>query len=193
MLVYIFAKKLLHFRPWRNIDFECCFNIVDVVLICCSVTLFCYIFSALFLYIVYQCMLLFGYFRTKKSTSMVWTDIHDELLCREIIGVDVFAGTKKGTAKRSAKWSVVVDNLSNVEAVYFRVDDRAVRDRYNLLSLSYRRKLKKEVRASGIEVEVTEVEKALEGLIEKEDAAEELRQEGRLKDGNKWGRSTEGR
>jgi hypothetical protein len=30
---------------------------------------------------------------------MIWTDLHDEMLCREIIGVDVFTGTKKGTVK----------------------------------------------------------------------------------------------
>jgi hypothetical protein len=112
---------------------------------------------------------------------MVWTDAHDELLCREIIGVDVFTDTKKGTTKRSAKWTMVVENLSNVETVHFKVDNRAVRDRYNLLSTNYRRKLKKEVKESGIEVEMTDIEKALEALIEKEDAAEELRQEGKLK------------
>ena len=42
---------------------------------------------------------------------------HYELLCREILGVNVFTGTKKGTTKRSAKWAEVVGNLSNVEAV----------------------------------------------------------------------------
>lgn len=112
---------------------------------------------------------------------MVWSEIHDELLCREIIGVDVFTGTKKGTTKRSAKWAEVVENLSNVAAVHFKVDNRAVRDRYNLLSCNLRRKLKKEVNESGITVEMSDVEKALEAIIEKEDAAEELRQEGKEK------------
>ena len=110
---------------------------------------------------------------------MVWTEVHDELLCREILGVDVFTGTKKGTTKRSAKWAEVVENLSNVEAVHFKVDNRAVRDRYNLLSCNLRRKLKKEVKESGITVEMSGVERALEALIEKEDASEELRQEGK--------------
>ena len=121
--------------------------------------------------------------RTKKaSQSMVWTEVHDELLCREIIGVDVFTGTKKGTTKRSAKWAEVVENLTDVEAVHFKVDNRAVRDRYNLLSCNLRRKLKKEVKESGIAVQMSGVERALEELIEKEDTSEELRQEGK---GNK--------
>ena len=107
--------------------------------------------------------------------------MHDEMLCREIIGVDVFSGTKKGTVKRSAKWAEVVDNLENVKELHFKVDNRAVRDRYNLLSSNLRRKLKREQKESGIVVDMSEVEKALESLIEKEDAAEELRQEGKLK------------
>lgn len=107
---------------------------------------------------------------------MVWTEMHDKLLCREIIGVDVFTGTKKGTTKRSAKWADVVENLTNVESD-FKVDNRAVRDRYNLLSCNLRRKLKTEVKESGIAVGMSEVETALEELIEKEDASEELRHE----------------
>ena len=107
---------------------------------------------------------------------MVWTEVHDELLCREILGVNVFTGTKKGTTKRSATWAEVVENLSNVEAVRFKVDNRAVRDRYNLLSCNLRRKLKKEVKESGITVEMSGVERALEALIEKEDASEDKRE-----------------
>jgi hypothetical protein len=46
------------------------------------------------------------------------------MLCREIIGVDVFSGTKKGTLKRSAKWTQVVENLTNVEGVQFKVEEK---------------------------------------------------------------------
>lgn len=112
---------------------------------------------------------------------MIWTDEHDVMLCRQILGVDVFNGTKKGTVNRSAKWSEVVEYLSMAEEISFKVDNRAVRDRYNLLSTNLRRKLKKEEKASGIAVEMSEVERALEELMEKEDAAEELRQEGKMK------------
>lgn len=112
---------------------------------------------------------------------MIWTDLHDEMLCREIIGVDVFTGTKKGTVKRSEKWAEVVENLSAVECLHFKVDKRAVRDRYNLLQSTYQRKLKKEEKASGVAVEMSEVERALEFIMEKEETAEELRQEGKLK------------
>ena len=46
--------------------------------------------------------------------------------------------------------------------------------------MNLRRKVKREVKESGIEVEMTETEKALKILIEKEDASEEIRQEGKV-------------
>ena len=58
--------------------------------------------------------------------------------------------------------------------MHFKVDNRAVCDRYNLLSCNLRCKVKKEVKESGITMEMSEVERALEALIEKEDASEEL-------------------
>ena len=52
------------------------------------------------------------------------------------------------------------------------MDKRAVRDRYNNLSRELRKKIKNEEKASGIETEMTNLENALEDLIEREDAAE---------------------
>lgn len=103
---------------------------------------------------------------------MVWTSEHDEMLCREILVVNPFAGTKRRTIQRGAKWGTIAENLNKIEQVYFRVDKRAVRDRYNLLAKETRTKLRKEKSASGIEVDLSEVEKALEDIIEIEDAAE---------------------
>ena len=103
---------------------------------------------------------------------MVWSTVDDEMLCREILVVDPFTGTKKGTVERGTKWEEVAENLNKIEQVYFKVDKRAVRDRYNLLSRELRNKLKREEKESGIETDMTEVEMALEELIEKEDAAE---------------------
>ena len=86
--------------------------------------------------------------------------------------IDPFTGTKKGTVVRGTKWEEVAENLNKIQQVYFKVDKRAVRDRYNLLSKELRNKLKREEKESGIETNMTEVEMALEELIEKEDAAE---------------------
>ena len=100
---------------------------------------------------------------------MTWSTVHDEMLCREILVVDPFTGTKKGTVARGTRWEEVAENLNKIQQIYFKVDKRAVRDRYNLLSKELRNKLKREEKER---TDMTEVEMALEELIEKEDAAE---------------------
>ena len=101
---------------------------------------------------------------------MTWSTVHDEMLCREILVVDPFTGTKKATVARGTRWEEVAENLNKIQQIYFKVDKRAVRDR--LLLKELRNKLKREEKESGIETDMTEVEMALEELIEKEDAAE---------------------
>jgi hypothetical protein len=102
---------------------------------------------------------------------MFWTEEHDLMLCREILAVDPFTGTKKGTVQRGAKWKEIVDNLMKVEIPKFKVDTRAVRDRYTLLSQIVKRNLREEEQASGIDTDMTEVEDALEDILEIEDAS----------------------
>ena len=105
---------------------------------------------------------------------MVWTEMHDLYLCKEIIALDPFTNTKKSTTKRREKWSEVVDTLLEVKSIHFKIGNRAIRERYNLISSKLRRKLKNEVKQSGIAPQMSECEQALEYIIEKEDAAEEL-------------------
>jgi hypothetical protein len=96
---------------------------------------------------------------------MFWTEEHNLMLCREILAVDPFTGTKKGTVQRGAKWKEIVDiNLMKIEIPKFKVDTRAVRDRYTLLSQKVKRKLREEEQASGIDTDMTEVEDALEDI-----------------------------
>ena len=108
---------------------------------------------------------------------MVWTDENDELLCREIFAVNVFVGTKRSTVARGTKWEKVAENLKKIQEVQFKVDKRTVRDCYNNLSRDLRKKIKNEEKASGIETDMTNVEKALEDLIEREDTAESEQRE----------------
>lgn len=85
---------------------------------------------------------------------MFWTEEHNLMLCREILAVDPFTGTKKGTVQRGAKWKEIVDNLMKIEIPKFKVDTRAVRDRYTLLSQKLKRKLREEEQASGIYTQI---------------------------------------
>ena len=92
---------------------------------------------------------------------MVWSSLHDEMLSREIMVVDPFTVTKKSTA-RGKKWEEVAENLNQIEAVYLKVDNRAVGDSYNLLAREEISELKKENKASGIETDMNSIEVALE-------------------------------
>ena len=65
---------------------------------------------------------------------MTWSTVHDEMLCREILLLDPFTATKKGTVARGTKWEEVAENLNKIQQVYSKVDKRAVRDRYNQLA-----------------------------------------------------------
>ena len=116
---------------------------------------------------------------------MVWSAAHDEMLRREILVIDPFTGTRKSTVARGTKWEEVAENLNKIKQIYFKVDKRAVRDRYNLLSKELRKK-----KQSGVETVMTEVEMALEELIEKENAAET---EQRVVDNQKKAKDSQGR
>ena len=108
---------------------------------------------------------------------MLWSAKHDELLCREILVVDPFTGTKQRTVQRGAKWDLVAEKLNKIQDVYFKVSQRSVRDRYNLLAKQLRVKLQKEKSASGIQTDMSETEHALEEIIEIEDASDQEQQE----------------
>lgn len=108
---------------------------------------------------------------------MLWTAKHDELLCREILVVNPFSGTKQRTVQRGAKWELIAGNLNKIQDIYFKVSQRSVRDRYNLLAKQLRAKLHKEESASGIVPDMSEVEKAVEQVIEMEDASDLEQQE----------------
>ena len=51
---------------------------------------------------------------------------------------------QKRALLREKKRKEVAENLNQIEAVYFTVDKRAVRDRYNLLARELKTKSKKE-------------------------------------------------
>jgi hypothetical protein len=79
---------------------------------------------------------------------MLWTAKHDELLCREILVVNPFTGTNLRTVQRGAKWDLIAGSLNKIQDIYFRVSQRFVRDRYNLLAKQLRIKLQTKKSAS---------------------------------------------
>ena len=107
-----------------------------------------------------------------KNPVMEWIEKHDIFMCREILAVELFK-TKKKTTARAQLWQKVADNLLRYDTPVFVVTQRAVRDRYSVISTRYRKKIRSEEKASGIDVEESEIDVLLEELIEREKLSEE--------------------
>ena len=67
----------------------------------------------------------------------------------------------------------MANNLNGLKLPRFKVSNCAFREKYTLLSEKFKAKIKDEEKASGIERDLSEVEKALEEIAEREAAAED--------------------
>ena len=115
-------------------------------------------------------------FKHFRNQSMEWTEEHDVFLCREVLLLDPFQYPYR-SKERGDVWGQVAINL-NSSNPKFKVSKRSVRDRLALLQSRYKEKMKREEMASGIDCEETELDRALEEIIEKEKASESSRNEG---------------
>ncbi|XP_029180213.2 uncharacterized protein [Acropora muricata] len=106
---------------------------------------------------------------------MEWTTTHDMLLCREIL-VEEFYRFKKGSNERGRIWTQISQNLNSVAAVKFKVNQRAVRERFDLLIGRFRQQSKEEAKASGVSPEQTELDALLEEISERQKLAESTRE-----------------
>ena len=104
--------------------------------------------------------------------KMVWSTNHDVLLCREILVVEPYR-FKAGTRERGQEWDNVASALNLVEGLRFVVDQRGVRERYAKLERNFKRKMAAEERASGISPGKTELDEAIENIMEQREGAEE--------------------
>ena len=107
----------------------------------------------------------------KCRSNMEWTGDHDHSLCQEILALEPLQA-KKGSIARGEIWEQFANNLNSLEIPRFKVTKRSVRERYTLLIENLKKKLKEEEKASGIETDMSDVEKALEEVLEKEADAE---------------------
>ena len=80
---------------------------------------------------------------------------------------------KPRSPERGRIWEKIARNLNNIDEPKFRVTARSCRDRNSLLTTKQAQKLRDEERASGIEVEQTELDTLLEEIIEKEKLGKE--------------------
>lgn len=79
---------------------------------------------------------------------MVWSSIKDEILCRETLLLEPY---KPKQRSRDNVWKQIAEdlNLASNDNIYFRVDHRAFRDKFNLLLDHHEQKLKDQGKAKG--------------------------------------------
>lgn len=65
-------------------------------------------------------------------------------------------------------WNSIATHLNSLNQPKFKVIGRAVRDRHTLLTSRHKQKLRDEEKASGIEIEETELDILLEDILERE-------------------------
>ena len=103
---------------------------------------------------------------------MEWSKNHDIALAREVLLLEPYRH-KARTVERGKVWQTIADNLNSHAMLRFVVTKKSVREHLKLLLDKYRARMQKERRDSGVEVEVTELDQALEEINEKWEAAEE--------------------
>ena len=89
------------------------------------------------------------------------------IMCREVLVSELF-NFKPRSPERGKVWEKIAQELNAIEKPKFRVTARAVRNSYSLLITKHAQKLRKEEKASGIEVETSELDNLLEEIIERE-------------------------
>ena len=102
--------------------------------------------------------------------KMVWTK-HDIMLARESLVARPFA-FKFGSREKGQAWDKVAEALNSVQQLRFNVDQRRVRERYDILKKAYQKRMREEERASGISPEMSELDEAIESIVELSAVAE---------------------
>ena len=70
-------------------------------------------------------------------------------------------------------WQIIADNLNSHAALRFVLTKKSVREHVKLLQDKYRARMQRARRDSGVEVEVTELDQALQEINEKWEATKE--------------------
>ena len=89
---------------------------------------------------------------------MEWTEENDNCLCQEILLLEPFK-YKKRSISSGQICEEIANNLNGLELSRIKVSKRAVREIYTLLSEKFKAKMKDEAKASGIECDLSDVEK----------------------------------
>ena len=103
---------------------------------------------------------------------MEWSDKHDVVLCREVLVIGPYEHPYR-SEERGDVLNQIAINLNGLDQTKFKVNKRSLRDRLTLLFTKHKVKMRQEESACGITCEETELDQALEEIIDKEKLEEE--------------------
>ena len=104
--------------------------------------------------------------------AMRWTQDHEIVFLRQVLLFEPWQ-YKTGSSERGKVWEMLSDTLNANTTIYFKVTARSLRDHLRLKLDQFKRKMKNEEKASGIDPpEMSEEDIALEDITEKFDEAE---------------------
>ena len=112
---------------------------------------------------------------------MEWSEKHDVVLCREMLVMEPYQHPYR-SKERGDVWNQIALNLNGLDHPKFKVNKRSVRDRLTLLITKHKAKMRQEENASGIDCEETELDQAIEEIIDKEKLADEKSSEAKKKE-----------
>ena len=98
---------------------------------------------------------------------MLWTKDHDLILLKEILLFEPYS-QKRGSPESERVWEQIAEGLNGQREnkIMFKVSQRSVRDRFNVLKNNFAKRQREKERASGISPEICQVDECLEDIIE---------------------------
>ena len=106
---------------------------------------------------------------TAKKVVFVWREHHDKYLLGEVLTFEPYK-YRFGSKERGSAWTSIAEHL---EGYGMKVSQRSVRERFNQMMDGFKRKEAVELRASGVDVDYTEKDKALLDIMERMEECEE--------------------
>ena len=98
---------------------------------------------------------------------MRWIKDQDLILLKEILLFKSYS-QKRGSPELGSVSEQIAESLNSLreDKILFKVSQRSVRDRFNVLKNNFAKRQREKERASGISPEICQVDECLEDIIE---------------------------
>ena len=100
--------------------------------------------------------------------SELWSGLRNTIfIWRENFSLSEPFRFRARTVERGKIWEEIANRLNEATTIHFRATKRSTREHFNLLFEKFKAKRKKEVQLSGVAVEDSELDIAMEEIMEK--------------------------